>query len=192
MRATTWYGAVALALTAVAASPSLADDAKPVERFTAFAVNMGGNARTSTAVVDIVIERWSSDAERDRLVAALQEDRTDGLLKALRKIEPRAGYIRTATSVGYPIRFARQIPLASGGRRLLLATDRQLSFFEISRGSRTTDYPFMIIDVRLGADGEGEGKLLPLARVTMHPDHVVEIENYNLEPVRLTKVKKAD
>ena len=153
---------------------------------------MGTTTGAHTSTLDIAIERWTSDAERDRLLAALREGGNDGLLTALRKIKPRAGTIGSATTLAYPIQFARLMSLPEGGRRILLATDRPLSFLESSRGSSTLDYPFMLVDIRLGRDGEGEGKLLPLARLRLDPDHVVEVENYNMEPLRLTQVKKVD
>jgi len=167
-----------------------ANAAKPIEQLTAFAVdmsNMSGGARTGT--VDITIDRWTTDEERDRLRAALQEGGSDGLLRALQK-EKEVGRIRSTGSIGYPLRFAREIPISTGGRRILLGTDRFVSFLERTNPGPASQYPFMVIDIRLNAKGEGEGKLLPLAKVTMDEDHVVEIENYASEPVRLTSVRK--
>jgi len=48
----------------------------------------------------------------------------------------------------------------------------------------------MLIDLRLDAQGKGQGKLIPVAKVTQSEDHVVEIENYASEPVRLTEVRE--
>ena len=45
------------------------------ESFTGFAINMNGGAR-KTAVIDFTIERWSTDAERDQLLAILARRRT--------------------------------------------------------------------------------------------------------------------
>jgi hypothetical protein len=190
MRATPWLLAAGLALGAGATTVSLAADSKPADRFTAFAIDLNGRAGRNTASVDIVIDRWSTDAERTRLLASLKEKGSDGLLDDLRE-EPELGYIRTANSLGYPLRFAYQTPLPGGGQRILIATDRRLGFLELTRGSRTLDYPFVIIELRVGPDGKGEGKLMPLARVTQYPDDVVEIENYQFQPVRLTNVKRA-
>ena len=165
--------------------------ADPLERFTAFAVDPSAQAAGSrTGTVDISIDHWSSDAERDRLLSAIREGGTDSLLRELQKIKKPAGYIQTPGNVGYPIRFARQIPTSDGGRRVLLGTDRPISFLEASNPSVTSQYPFMIVDLRLDAKGEGQGRLLPLARVTADPDHVVDIENYTSEPVRLSKVRR--
>lgn len=183
-----------LALTmivAALASPPVAPAAEPLERFTAFAVDMGGiTSRGRAGTVDIVVERWSTPEEQKMLTDALREGGSDSLLKALRKIEPDTGYIR-GRGLGYPLRFAAQVPLPGGGRRILIATDRPISFFEARNRPITLDeYPFMVIDMRLDARGEGEGKLLPVAKIQLHPDHVLEVENYLSQPVRLTKVRK--
>jgi hypothetical protein len=184
---------MAVAAMGAAAIPSLSPAADPIERFTAFAVDTSGvtgrGARAGT--VDIAIERWTTPEERARLRAALQEDGNSGLLSALRKVEPPTGYVRSGTGLGYPLRFAVQIDQPGGGRRILIATDRPISFLELRQGSSVTDeYPFMVIDMRLDASGEGEGKLIPLARIQRNADHVLDIDNYAAQPVRLTKVKK--
>lgn len=191
MRKEAWLLAACVVAGSMAVAPrETALAAKPLERLTAFAVDMSNMAgRDRSAIVDIVIERWSTDQERDQLRAALREGGPDGLLRALQKVKD-AGYIRSAGSLGYPLRFARQIPRRDGGRRILIGTDRPISFLEARGRPQTIDYPFMLIDIRLGADGKGEGKLMPLAKITEDPDHVVEIENYASEPVRLMSVRK--
>ena len=184
--------AASLVTIAVAvASQGTAFAAKPVMHLTAFAVDMSNlTDRARTGTVDIVINRWSTDQERDTLRAALREGGTDVLLRALQKIKEPAGYIRSTSSVGYPLRFAREIPGSDGGRRIIVATDRYVSFLEATTQPRTIDYPFMLIDIRLDANGKGQGKLMPLAKVTESEDHVVEIENYASEPVRLNDVRE--
>ena len=165
--------------------------AKPVEELRAFAVNMSNTSRVggrNSGTVDITINRWTTDAERDRLVDAVKENGADGLLKALRKMD-EIGHIQSAGSLGYPLRFAREVPLEGGGRRIIIGTDRRMSFLELRDQPRTVDYPYMVIDIRLNADGKGEGKLMTLAKITTDRDHIVEIENYASEPVRLTSVE---
>jgi len=178
-------------IAAVAATTGALIAAKPIEHLTAFAVDMSNTAmRTRAGTIDIVINRWSTDQERDQLLSTLREGGTDGLLRALQKIKDPAGYIRTPSSIGYPLRFARQITMADGGRRIIIATDRYVSFLEATTQPRSVDYPFMLVDIRIGADGKGTGKLMPLAKVTANEDHTVEIENYASEPVRLTEVRE--
>lgn len=178
-------------VAAAAATTGTLVAAKPIEHLTAFAVDMSNTAmRTRAGTIDIVINRWSTDQERDELLAALREGGPDGLLRALQKIKDPAGYIRTPSSIGYPLRFARQISMADGGRRIIIATDRYVSFLEATTQPRSADYPFMLVDIRMSADGKGTGKLMPLAKVTANEDHTVEIENYSSEPVRLTEVRE--
>ena len=183
--------AAAVWAAALAAPPAFvrADDAKPVEKLTALAVDMSNMATgRNTGTVDIVIDHWSTDAERDKLRSALREGGADGLLRSLQKVK-EVGRISTPGTVGFPLRFARQVTTATGGRRILIGTDRVISFLELRNQPRTVDYPFMLIDIRMDASGKGEGKLMPLAKITEDRDHIVEIENYASEPVRLTGVR---
>ena len=178
-------------IAAVAATTGTLLAAKPIEHLTAFAVDMSNTAvRTRAGTIDIVINRWSTDQERDQLLASLREGGSDGLLRSLQKIKDPAGYIRTPTSIGYPLRFAREMSMADGTRRIIVATDRYVSFLEATTQPRSMDYPFMLVDIRIGADGKGTGKLMPVAKVTANEDHTVEIENYASEPVRLTEVRE--
>lgn len=183
---------VALATCAMLVGGDAARAAKrdPVERLTAFAVDMSNLAtgRRNATTVDIVIDRWTTDAERDRLRDALREKGGDGLLRELQKTK-EVGRISRAGSLGFPLRFALEVPNSTGGRRILIGTDRRIGFLEMRDQPRTVNYPFMVIDIRLGPDGKGEGKLMPLARITEDRDHIVEIENYASEPVRLTSVE---
>jgi hypothetical protein len=181
---------LALALLAGLTVAGTARADKPVEHFTAFAVDMSNTAgRTRAGTVDIIINRWSTPEERDRLVASLREGGNDGLLRSLQKIKEPAGYIRRAGSIGYPLRFAWQVP-SGDGRRVIVATDRPVSFLEARNHPRTMDYPFMLIEIRMDAQGKGQGKLIPLAKVQLNDEHVVEIENYSSEPVRLSEVRE--
>jgi hypothetical protein len=162
--------------------------ADSVERFTAYAVNLNG-ARTRTGTVDISVERWSTDQEREALVGDIKEGGNDLLLRRLQKAD-RVGYIRSATNIGYPLRFASAQDLPGGGKRILLATDRPMGFFEATNGGRRSDYPFLLIDIHLDANGKGEGKLLNFARVNWADEGTIEVENWEREPVRLTNVHR--
>ena len=62
MRHAAWLLALSVATSRAAFA------AEPVERLTAFAVDMSNLAAGQrTGVVDIVVDRWSTDKERDRL-----------------------------------------------------------------------------------------------------------------------------
>ena len=177
-----------LALTGTV-SPAAQDSDTPV-RYTALAVNMGTPVRWTTLTVDMVVERWSSDAERDQLLAALREKGPDKLLDVLRDL-PRVGYIRTPDSIGYDLHFARKYPGEDGGERVILATDRYITFWEAANRSRTVDYPFTVIELRIGPNGEGEGKMSLFARIQFDKEsNMLLLEDYGTQPVLLKNVRK--
>jgi hypothetical protein len=164
--------------------------AAAIETFTATAVNMSGVGRAGAGVVEIAIERWSTDGERDRLVNVLKEKGSGALLSALQKM-PRVGYIRTPGRIGWDLHFARSIK-TDEGRQVVIATDRPMSFWEASRRPRSADYDFTLIDIRFDPDGKGTGKLAVAAKVDYNDKtQTVEIENFGIEPVRLTEVRSS-
>jgi hypothetical protein len=181
---------VALALAALV-TPALAQDT-PVT-YHATTINMSNVGRPGMDNVDITIERWTGDAEQAKLKDALVEKGGgDALLSELQKIKPRAGYIRrSAGGIGWDIQYAAKSDLSSGGRRVIFATDRPMSFAERSAQPRSAQYEFLVGEIRIGPDGKGEGKLVPLAKVEYDDSsHEIQIENYATEPIRLTNVKE--
>jgi hypothetical protein len=176
-----------------AVSPGSADD-KPVLRLRATAMDPGGataegGRRASTGMLELGIERWTTDADHAKLAAILAEKGEDSLLNALQKL-PRAGFIRTPTSLGWEIHYARQVPLPDGGRRIIIATDRPMNFYELWNRPRSADYQFTLSEIRLGPDGRGTGTLVPAARIDYNEStKTIEVENYASQPVRLTDVR---
>jgi hypothetical protein len=185
----TAFAAALAAVLAIAGPSAQSNMAKP-EKFTAYAVdisNMSPGARTSP--VDIVINRWSTDEERDRLLTVFREKGQDGLLEALQKL-PVVGYINTPGSLRYDLHFARQRPDPDGGRMIFLMTDRYIGAWEAVNRPRTIDYPFMLIQLKVDKDGTGEGKASIYTKITQTKDGTIELENFADQPVMLTQVRK--
>jgi hypothetical protein len=175
---------VALGLAVAGASRAAADD--PLLHLRAWAVNLNNGARTNT--VDIVIERWSTPEEIDKLRGVLLEDRTR-LLDAVQKVKPRCGYFRTSNTLGWDIQFAHQTELEDGTRKIVIGTDRPVSFYEARNNPRSRDYEFTLAEIRLPKEGKGQGKAIPAAKVTWDKEkNTLEIENYSREPVRLNEI----
>jgi hypothetical protein len=169
-------------------------------RLTSWAVSMGTVATGANAVIDIRVDKWSTDDERQKLIATFIEKGQDGLLSALQKvpvkgrisIPARQGPDPTQTRLGWNLRFAMQSPGEDGGMRLLIATDRYMSFEEVRNRPRTYDYPFTFVDIRLNKDGEGEGKMAVATQLQFDKKkNTIVFENYSSEPVRLQQVKVA-
>jgi hypothetical protein len=175
---------------AIIAASGLAQTTGTPERFTALAVNMGSPGPTGATTVDIVVNRWSTDAERDRLLTVLMEQGPEKLLSTLQSL-PRVGYIRTPNSIGYDLHYARRTPLADGGERIVLATDRYISFWEATNRPRSVDYPFTVIEMHINPDGVGEGKMSLATKITGDKENkLIVLENYATQPVLLQSVRR--
>jgi hypothetical protein len=183
--------AAAVMATAVLA-PSAASGQNVKESFTGFAINM--NSGPKTATVDFTIQRWSTDAEREQLLAILKEEKdsykvNQQLLKALQEM-PKVGYIRTSTSLAWDLHYARQNPLPDGGRRIVFATDRPIGFREAANQPRSMDYPFTVVEMQFDKDDKGVGKILPGTKLFIDKDNNLVLENYGQQPVRFNEIKK--
>jgi hypothetical protein len=177
---------LALAVVLAAALPARAAD--PVLSLTAHALNLDAPGRARTTTLQIRFERWSTDEERQALLDTIVEKEPDALARALQKT-PKVGSIRTTTSLGWDLHYARMEETASGGKRIVFATDRPMSFREAASAGRSTDYDVLVCEIRLGPDGKGDGRLVPAAKVSYNREQrAIEIENYNNQPVRLTQV----
>lgn len=158
-------------------------------RLTAWAVNMSNIATGANSTVDIAIDRWSTEEERQKLITTFKERGPSKLLDALQDMK-RVGYIRLPTSIGYDLHFARQVPLDEGGSKIIIATDRPIGFAEARNQPRSIDYPFTLIEIHLSPDGKGEGKMSVATKISLDKkQNVLELENYASEPVRLQNVK---
>jgi hypothetical protein len=176
----------ALGLVVTAAAVRAAD--KPIATYTAFAASLGTG---KSFVIDIRINRWSTDEERESLLTTLQEFGQDKLLDALMKIRPPVGYMRTPNSIGYDLYYARKQELPDGGQHVVAATNRRVAFREAANNTRSMDYQFTLIEVHIDKDGKGEGKMVPAAKVSWDKAaKKLEIENYNALPVDLINVKE--
>ena len=180
--------AIAGALLATPAVDLTAD----TEKFTGFAINL--NSGPSTATVDFTIDRWSPDADREKLLSILQEEKNsyranEKMLSVIQRL-PKVGHIRVNTRLAWDLRYARQSPLPEGGRRLILATDRPVGFREAANQPRTMDYPFTIVEVQLDRNDKGVGKILAGTRLYIDKNKELVLENYGQQPIRFNEIRR--
>ena len=164
---------------------------------TAFAVNMSNIGPGTTATVEIRIDSWSSEKERQHLITTMVDKGNDQLLRELQKTKSHGRFSIPGwrgpdphqMRLGHDLHYAHQVVDADGGRRIVIATDRYIGFWEARNQPRTTDYPFTLFEIHVGKDGKGQGKMAVATRITFDKKkNTVELENYSSEPVRLNEV----
>jgi hypothetical protein len=155
------------------------------EDFTAVAV-VANNIASGAGTVVISIDRWSAAAERTTLVRTLREKGPSALLDALQDMRP-VGRIRTPDSLGYDLRYAQQTRAEDGGRRIVMATDRPIGFWEAWHRPRSVDYPFTVIQMHIDRDGRGTGTMSVATKIRAYGD-IIELEDFATAPVMLTEI----
>jgi hypothetical protein len=178
---------ISLACVVVASVVARTQTLGSPERFTAAAINTN---RSAAGNIDIQVDRWSSDTERDKLIKTLETKGADKLLDVLQDL-PVKGNFRAPGQLGWDIRFARHYKTEEGGERVVLATDRPIGFFESANQPRSINYPFTIIEMQLNRDGEGDGRMSLATKVILdEKKNTITLENFELQPVLLTHVKR--
>lgn len=166
------------------------------ESYRARAINIAGigiggvSSPTATAVVNFDITRWSTDSERSAMLEALASKR-QRLADVLRKMEP-VGRVRITGRLGRDLYYARE--LVQGDQRVIvLATDRDLQFFESANRTRSSEYDIMIIELVLDKEGNGQGAAYLATKVGLNKaKDEVTVESFTNKPVMLTDVTRVE
>jgi hypothetical protein len=212
----------------------------PVASFTATT----GNLRGAPEAIRIDILRWSTDAERDQVLAAWTQpgsapgggrgagtrapavDPTGAgndatvraalaagpgpggakgraavppptpersLATALEKAAP-VGRLWSSEVAGYSIRYAVKIAM-DGGERIILITDRRLGAWndrwEPLTGRADQNHEFSVIELRLNAQGQGEGKTSLTGKIAAEgAAKTLALEDYAGSPALLKNVRR--
>ena len=225
--------------TAVTLAQAPASAAKPAATpgltITATSANVSGAGEK----VEFYINRWSTDADRDKVSAAwntkppapaaagARGDAAGGaaagrggrgggggggrgrggadaaaaprtpeaaLAAALKELTP-AGYFWTSEVGGYVINYAARVAGPAGETRIILLTDKRLgaaknTWQPAPAGGKENTYEFSLIELRVPAKGEGEGKASLTGTVTLDATtKTMTIENYEAAPVTLRGVQ---
>lgn len=140
-----------------------------------------------TVTVDLI--RWSTDAERDGLVAALAKG--DKEFAAALAQSPSLGYIwRSGSGFGSFVRLAAKWK-AADGEHVVLVTDSDLATWANKPGSAAAapKYPYAVIELSLAAVAPA-GKTSHAGKVIADPAaKTVRLEDFKTAPVALRAVK---
>lgn len=199
------FGAIALAC-AQAVQPALTastQDSTPTATdkvvINGFALSMSNVATGKSQMIQIMINKWSTPAQRKMLIDTFLDKKQEGLLKALEN-QPEMGRFNfpgymgpdpsNVMRLGTDIRYARSEPGPDGGRKIVIITPRVIGFQEAKNQPRTYDYPFSLFELHFDKDGNGEGKLAYATQIQFDKKkNTIGLEYYSSEPVRLNQLK---
>ena len=180
---------ISLALLMVLGTARLSADEIASDRFSfARPPAPASTVDPDTNRLDVVIDRWSTDADRDQVVKTIAENGVGNLLDAFRT-SPRAGTLHWPAGTQYAIHYARRQARPDGGSDVILVIERPLwMWWDTTNGSTT--YPFSVVHLRLGKDGTGEGRVSLNVTVTSDMALGVALADYAKAPVVLTDVRR--
>src|SRR5712675_1503161 len=136
------YGGLLLTLLLAAAVPAISADDNPTETLDATA--MGTSTQLGKTVgVKVTINQYSTEADRQVLIAAFKKGQHQGLVEALKKMKP-VGRIAITGTLGYDLNYIALIPSPTG-RKIRFAADRWIRF-----GEAYNSGPSMAYDLTAG------------------------------------------
>jgi hypothetical protein len=169
------------------------------EQLVATAVSGPSDGAVVGGRIDIVIERWSTDAEREALARGLRANDPAALLAGLGKVFRRNGVVQLPGTHGLGARaslrrvrnlkYAQQIDTPAG-RRIVVVADQHLGFGESGRDFESYQPEFSLLEIRIDANGTGVGKLAHADKVTFNASTgAFEIADFASQPVRLAGIR---
>jgi hypothetical protein len=179
--------ALLLAAPAIGAGSQSYKNTAP-ESFKANAQITGG-AGGVASVVGIQIDRYSTQAEHDAIVAALKQADHGAFLEALRRA-PTVGSV-TLGSRSVPIRWARERQ-EGDGRRIGLVTEAPVFFAGAGApdAKSTAGYDVAVLEFTVDSVGLGKGTMAGAARVKAGGPTGIEVEDYAGKRITLVSVTR--
>jgi hypothetical protein len=179
--------AAAMMVTMTAAQPAQAQG-QPLT-FTATA-SVKGPQGSASAPVTITIVRFTSAAERDRLVPLVKANDRAGTRKALAAAED-IGTIQVRDH-RFPIKYA-YARATGGGRMITVVTAEPILHLggDAPGAKPKAGYDLALALLVLDAADSGTGELAPAVTLMVNKEGSIETHDYGTEVVRLVDVKKS-
>jgi hypothetical protein len=196
MKRNSFWVHLALGLLAAACHiPCVAQTAKSQPdvpaQYAAVAFSQSGSTFGKSFGLSVYIQDVTSDGDVQELAATLKNQGPNGLAKAMDGIKDKGRVVPTS-STGTGMRFVRIHPTRDGGKHIVLATNRLITFPELYNGTRSRDYQFGILVLDVDKDGKGTGSFAPLCKIKFNKQNELQIEHYGQKPFRLANVYRQE
>jgi hypothetical protein len=169
------YGGLLLALLLAAAIPAISADDRKTETIDATA--MGTSTQLGKTVsIKVIINQFSTEADRQVLVDAFKKGQHQGLVKALEDMKP-VGRIAITGTVGYDLSYIALIPSPTG-RKIRFATNRPVRFAEAYGNTQSTAFDLTAgeFDLNDADKNKSGGVLYPAAQLIINKQGQLQFE----------------
>ena len=169
------YGGVLLALLLAAAVPAISADDKPTETIDAQA--MGTSTQLGRNVgIKVIINRYSTQEDRQVLVDAFKKGQHQGLVKALQDMKP-VGRIAITGTLGYDLAYIALIPSPTG-RKIRFAANRWIRFGEAYHNTQSQSFDLTAgeFDLNDSDNKKSTGVLYPAAQLIINKQGQLQFE----------------
>ncbi len=145
----------------------------------------GGSAR-----VTIQISSWTTDAEKQKLMDALENGTPDAAVALLHSMNH--GHINIEGQTGRDIAaaFSRKV---ADGRKLTLILEHVLTLYEQNKGIKASDYPYTIVRMKFDPLGKPlSGEVIPAAKIKATKDGLLDVETESRNSGTIIDIKRVD
>jgi hypothetical protein len=161
-----------IGLTTLGGTPVFAQKAETIE-----AQAMGTGTQLGQNIgITLIINDYSTMAERQVLVQAFEKGQNQGLVNALTRMRT-VGHIAITGTLGYDVAFIRMIPTPTG-RKIRFVTNRQISFAEAWTDSQSQSFNLTggEIDINEQDRSKSTGVLFPAAQLVIDKQGQLQID----------------
>ena len=161
--------------------------AQASETITATASVKSSGGVAATAPLSVAVDRFSTDTERDEILAALKKDGTDGVTRLLLS-RPPIGTLKIGNQLT-AIKYIYAGPIGDG-RLITAVTGSPIAFIGAAApGAKPRagfDLGLVILEVM--TSGPGHGELVPATKLRLNDQAAIVTEDYSAEVVQLSNV----
>ena len=163
-------------------------------------VTQSGMPGPRSSMIEIRVREWTTEEDRQQVLTEIKEasaqstrNRNRAVARALRGAS-RVGSMNLQAQTSWPIRYSRMTKMDDGKLRIVLATDRPVSFTEaMNQGSAVGDFDVTLIEMTLDAEGNGEGVLSLGTEVRWNDkEERLEVTNFSSQPIKLGNVRRTN
>lgn len=189
LRPRTLIPGLLLAITSIAIAQSQPETTSAApEQYSATAVISGGGAPGKSVGVTIFINSYTTNEEVPNYINILKANGQDGIAAAFDNTKGR-GRIAIEGAAGNDISFIRQRTV-DHMRVVRMATNRNISFPDLTPSPRSRDYKFGIVELHLDQNGNGDGTIMYAAKVKFNKKNDLIIQHYGETTIHLTNVRR--